>query len=102
MTSQDIKLFQILLEQAGIELPVKYEEPGHNECEINAANDSMKIYDEGGHTWEQAKYIAHLLNNAPAWVAEIQRLQRENTSYRNYIRSAPDHTANTGEQHGIR
>lgn len=88
--NQDIHLLQILKEEAKIELPVKYGD-SHFELEINAVNDSLRIYDEGGHTLAQAKYITGLLNMAPALLAEIERLRRENKSYRNYIASAPDH-----------
>lgn len=89
--NQDIHLLQILKEEAKIELPVKAGEHNNNECEINGANGSMKIYDGCRHTSAQAHYIAHLLNTAPALLAEIDRLRRENKSYRNYIASAPDH-----------
>lgn len=88
---QDIHLLQILKEEAKIELPVKagYGEPGYCEAQINSA--TMTIHDSGGHTKEQANYIAHLLNMAPTLLEEIERLRRENRSYRAYIGSAPDH-----------
>lgn len=89
---QDIHLLQILRGEAKIELPVKHgDECGYMKATITAADDSMTIYAQGGHTSAQAKYIAHLLNTAPALLAEIERLRHECKSYRNYIRSAPDH-----------
>lgn len=89
--SQDIHLLQILKEEAKIELPVKAGRGarGYSEAEING--ETMKIHYTGGHTPAQAKYIAHLLNTAPALLAEIERLRRENKSFRAYIGSAPDH-----------
>lgn len=88
--NQDIHLLQILKEEVKIELPVKVG-LGLRDKEIVAANRSMHLHDEGGHTLSQAKYVAHLLNTVPALLEEIERLRRENKSYRNYIASAPDH-----------
>lgn len=93
MTSQDIQLFQILMDEAKIGLPVTAG-MGHPEYRaeiIQHAGGELLISEGGSQTKEQAKYIAHLLNNAPIMLEEIQRLQRENRSYRNYIASAPDH-----------
>lgn len=92
MTPQEIEAIKTLMASAEIELPVS-SGIGHHEYRaemIEAANGSMTIYDEGGHTKEQAHYIAHLLNAAPKLVAHIERLAAENRSYRNYIASAPD------------
>lgn len=91
--SQDIHLLQILKEEAKIELPVTAG-MGHSEYRAEIIEDGggvLLISEGGGQTKEQAKYIAHLLNIAPAMLGEIERLRRENKSYRNYIASAPDH-----------
>lgn len=91
--NQDLHLLQILKEEAKIELPVKAG-AGHQQYRAERIEDAgglLVISEEGSQTKEQAHYIAHLLNTAPAMLAEIERLRHECKSYRNYIRSAPDH-----------
>lgn len=36
----------------------------------------MTIYDEGGHGWEDAEFIAHARTDVPALVAEVRRLRK--------------------------
>ena len=95
MTPKDQHILQLMMADARIELPVTAG-MGHPEYRaeiIEDASGTLLISEGGGQTKEQAKYIAHLLNVAPSILAELDRLRRENQSYRNYIASAPNHEA---------
>lgn len=65
----DLDRLAALAEAAGISLPVANGDHESDECRIDSADYRFTIYDEGGHTGDQARYLAALLNAAPALIA---------------------------------
>ena len=63
-----------------------------DDTRIQSADGEMTIYDEGGHTWKDADFIAHAITDVPALVAEVERLSAigNRVAGWKFARSVPD------------
>jgi len=59
-----------------------------DDTRIQSADGEMTIYDEGGHTWKDADFIAHAITDVPALVAEVERLRWMETELTQAVRLA--------------